>query len=67
MKNILIIAGASAFAIAVPYLAVGIAWICSFGAFGYQATVTSNDFYLFAIIYWVCFAWLIPAKAVCDY
>lgn len=61
MKNILILASAVALAIAIPYLVVGVAWICSFGAFGYQATVTSDGFYAVAGIYWICFSWMIPA------
>lgn len=67
MKNILIVASATALAIAIPYLVVGIAWLCSLGAFQYQVTVTSDAFYCAATVYWVCFSWLIPAGIAQEY
>lgn len=69
MKNIIILASAVALAIAIPYLVVGVAWLCSLGAFEYRATVTSDGFYAVAAIYWICFSWMIPAsisEAYCD-
>jgi hypothetical protein len=58
MKNILILVGAILLTIAIPYMCVATAWLCTFGAFDYQATVTSDGFYVAYTLYWTM-AWLL--------
>lgn len=67
MKNILIATVSLVVSISLPYFVVMIAWCCSLGAFSYQTTVTSEAFYIFAIIYWICFAWIIPFVMLEEY
>lgn len=43
-----------------PYLAVGIAWLCSFGAFHYQYVTTTDTFYMWSVGYWVLGGWIGP-------
>ena len=42
---------------AAPYLVVMLCWALSLGSFDYTATVTSDNFYNIAAVYWIALQW----------
>lgn len=46
-----------------PYIAVMVAWLLSFGGFNYQLTVINEDFYAAMFIYLIFFQWFFHMAA----